>query len=63
MNCNLLRREDFPSPIHPITITVLKSDSLTISNLIGFIGGVLGAAFVLDLHKMIGLSDYFFYGI
>ena len=36
---------------------------LTVSNVIGFIGGVLGAAFVLDLHKIIGLSNIFFYGI
>lgn len=28
-----------------------------------FIGGVLGAAFVLDIHKIIGMSDVFFYGI
>jgi MFS family permease len=36
---------------------------LTVSNLIAFVGGVLGAAFVLDIHKMVGLSDYFFYGV
>ena len=36
---------------------------MTVSNLIVFFGGVLGAVFVLDIHKWIGLNDIFFYGI
>lgn len=36
---------------------------LAISNFIVFMGGFLGAIFVLNLHQMIGLNDIAFFGI
>lgn len=36
---------------------------LTVSNLIVFFGGILGAALVLDINRWFGINDVFFYGI
>jgi hypothetical protein len=36
---------------------------LTQSNVIVFVGGIIGVIFILNLHQYIGLNDVFFYGI
>ena len=36
---------------------------LVLSNIIGLLGGLIGAVFILDLHKSIGFSDKGFYAV